>query len=259
MGEVEETTADILASGQAVPVVVCGRNDTLRARLAAAGHPHVLGWVENMADLVRVCDVVVQNAGGLSASEALASGVPVLTYRCLSGHGRPNAAALDADGSVPWLAHPDDLAQDLAFALAKQTTGHENGPATGRVGVVSRCGRDGGAAMAAVADAGSGRAVRPRSARRDHAAALGTGDPGHVALTFDDGPHPGPPRVSSRCSTGRQVRATFFVLGRELARRPWLGRRSSSEGTRSPCTAGTTAVCSPRPDRGVRRLARTVT
>jgi UDP-N-acetylglucosamine:LPS N-acetylglucosamine transferase len=119
VGEVEETTADILASGQAVPVVVCGRNDTLRARLAATGHPHVLGWVENMADLVRVCDVVVQNAGGLSASEALASGVPVLTYRCLSGHGRRNAAALDADGTVPWIRSPDDLSAGLASALSE--------------------------------------------------------------------------------------------------------------------------------------------
>jgi UDP-N-acetylglucosamine:LPS N-acetylglucosamine transferase len=71
-----------------------------------------------MADLIRACDVVVQNAGGLTTSEALASGVPVLTYRCLSGHGRRNAAVLSADGTVPWVRSPDDFAAGLVVALA---------------------------------------------------------------------------------------------------------------------------------------------
>jgi UDP-N-acetylglucosamine:LPS N-acetylglucosamine transferase len=62
--------------------------------------------------------VVVQNAGGLSTSEALASGLPVVTYRCLPGHGRSNAAVLDTDGTVPWLRTPADLAPGLARALA---------------------------------------------------------------------------------------------------------------------------------------------
>jgi UDP-N-acetylglucosamine:LPS N-acetylglucosamine transferase len=118
VGQVERTAADIAASEQAVPVVVCGRNGALRARLTASGFAYVFGWVEHTAELTRACDVVVQNAGGLSASEALASGVPVLTYRCLPGHGRANAAALDTNGTVPWIRSPNDLAQGLASALA---------------------------------------------------------------------------------------------------------------------------------------------
>jgi UDP-N-acetylglucosamine:LPS N-acetylglucosamine transferase len=118
VGEVEETAADVTASGQAEPVVVCGENDTLRARLTDAGYRHVFGWVTAMPELMRACDVVVQNAGGLTTSEALASGLPVVTYRCLPGHGRSNAAVLDADGTVPWLRTPADLAPGLARALA---------------------------------------------------------------------------------------------------------------------------------------------
>jgi len=114
VGQVEQTAADVAASGHALPVVVCGRNDALRARLSAAGRPHVFGWVDNMADLIRSCDVVVQNAGGLSASEALACRVPVLTYRCLPGHRSRNAAALDADGTVPWIRSADELGRWLA-------------------------------------------------------------------------------------------------------------------------------------------------
>ena len=73
-----------------------------------------MGWVDDMPELIRASDLVVQNAGGLTAAEALASDVPVLTYRCLPGHGRTNAAALDAEGLVPWIRSRDALAQGLS-------------------------------------------------------------------------------------------------------------------------------------------------
>jgi peptidoglycan/xylan/chitin deacetylase (PgdA/CDA1 family) len=58
----------------------------------------------------------------------------------------------------------------------------------------------------------------------------GWGDPGHVALTFDDGPHPeATPRVLAVLDR-YEVRATFFVLGRELARTPALGRALAERG-----------------------------
>ena len=116
VGDIERTVTDIAATGLATPVVACGRNEALRARLVASGHRHVLGWVDDMAGLIRSCDVVVQNAGGLTAAEALASEVPVLTYRCLPGHGRTNAAALDAEGLVPWIRSRDGLVQGLTCA-----------------------------------------------------------------------------------------------------------------------------------------------
>jgi peptidoglycan/xylan/chitin deacetylase (PgdA/CDA1 family) len=52
----------------------------------------------------------------------------------------------------------------------------------------------------------------------------GMGDPGHVALTFDDGPHPRSTPHFLRLLAESGTRATFFVLGRELARTPDLGR-----------------------------------
>ncbi|MEV6904041.1 polysaccharide deacetylase family protein [Amycolatopsis sp. NPDC051372] len=61
-------------------------------------------------------------------------------------------------------------------------------------------------------------------------ALAGVGDPGHVALTFDDGPHPRstPHFLALLAKTG--TRATFFVLGRELARCPELGREIVAAG-----------------------------
>lgn len=58
----------------------------------------------------------------------------------------------------------------------------------------------------------------------------GVGDPGHVALTFDDGPHPdSTPHFLTELAK-RDVRATFFVLGSELAKAPWLGREIVDAG-----------------------------
>jgi peptidoglycan/xylan/chitin deacetylase (PgdA/CDA1 family) len=58
----------------------------------------------------------------------------------------------------------------------------------------------------------------------------GLGDPGHVALTFDDGPHPdSTPQFLDELAK-REVHATFFLLGSELARNPWLGREIVAAG-----------------------------
>ncbi len=114
VGQLAETACDVAASGVAVPVVVCGRNTALRDQLLAAGHRHVFGWVEDMPRLLHAVDAVVQNAGGLTTSEALAAGLPVVTYRCLPGHGRANADVLDRIGVVPWIRSAAGLASALA-------------------------------------------------------------------------------------------------------------------------------------------------
>lgn len=118
VGQVEETAEDIAATGAARPVVVCGRNEALRRRLGQDGPARVFGWVDDMPALMRACDLVVQNAGGLTTLEALASGLPVLTYRCLPGHGRANARVLDEIGLVPWVRDAGGLRDALASAAA---------------------------------------------------------------------------------------------------------------------------------------------
>jgi len=119
VGEVEKSADDIAATGLATPVVACGGNHALRARLEASGAGVAMGWVTDMPTLIRACDVVVQNAGGLTCLEALASGLPVISYRCLPGHGRTNAAALEQAGWCPWPHDPRQLAEALAIALAR--------------------------------------------------------------------------------------------------------------------------------------------
>jgi peptidoglycan/xylan/chitin deacetylase (PgdA/CDA1 family) len=58
----------------------------------------------------------------------------------------------------------------------------------------------------------------------------GLGDPGHVALTFDDGPDPASTPYFLELLDRFDVRATFFVLGSALYRHPGLGRELVAAG-----------------------------
>ncbi|HVV12270.1 polysaccharide deacetylase family protein [Amycolatopsis sp.] len=58
----------------------------------------------------------------------------------------------------------------------------------------------------------------------------GAGDPGHVALTFDDGPSPLSTPHFLRLLEARGIRATFFLLGTQVARAPWLAREIAEAG-----------------------------
>jgi UDP-N-acetylglucosamine:LPS N-acetylglucosamine transferase len=118
VGQLSQTMADIAATGVAVPVALCGNNSVLRDRLNERDHGPALGWVDEMGELIRACDVVVQNAGGLTSLQSLASGVPVISYRCVSGHGITNAMALEEAGCAPWVRHRIGLAHALRMAMA---------------------------------------------------------------------------------------------------------------------------------------------
>jgi processive 1,2-diacylglycerol beta-glucosyltransferase len=117
VGQLLDTARDIAATGLATPVVACGQNTTAQRRITRAGAGIALGWVDDMAALYRACDVVVQSGGGMSSLEALACGLPVLSYRALPGHGRTNAAALQQAGWAPWVRDRAGLAQALAHSI----------------------------------------------------------------------------------------------------------------------------------------------
>jgi peptidoglycan/xylan/chitin deacetylase (PgdA/CDA1 family) len=70
-----------------------------------------------------------------------------------------------------------------------------------------------------------------RSARRRLFPGLsGYGDPGHVALTFDDGPDPASTPALLDVLAERDVRATFFMLGSMAAAAPGLAREVAAAG-----------------------------
>ncbi len=74
-------------------IAVCGKNERLRRRLANlsfATPTLVLGFVDNIPELMRACDVVVTKAGPGAIAEALATGLPVIITSYLPGQESPN-------------------------------------------------------------------------------------------------------------------------------------------------------------------------
>jgi UDP-N-acetylglucosamine:LPS N-acetylglucosamine transferase len=94
VGDIERTVEDIRGRAGFTTVIVCGKDDALRRRLAERDLGIVLGWSDRMADLMAASDVLVENAGGLTSLEAMTIGLPVITYRPIPGHGKENALAM---------------------------------------------------------------------------------------------------------------------------------------------------------------------
>lgn len=101
----------VASSGRHVPVALCGANGRLRRRLEHAGIPTsiALGWRDDMATVLAGSDVVIENAGGQLAYEAMAVGTPVIVFHPIPGHGRDCAKALQAAGVVVYPKTPAQL------------------------------------------------------------------------------------------------------------------------------------------------------
>jgi processive 1,2-diacylglycerol beta-glucosyltransferase len=117
VGDLERTFDEVAGAGNFVPLAVCGNNDRLRRRLAAKNTGMVLGWTDEMPALMAASDVLVENAGGLTCMEAFASGLPVLTYRPIAGHGRGNAIDMARAGVATYVDPSDALGHALDGAI----------------------------------------------------------------------------------------------------------------------------------------------
>ncbi|MEV0700987.1 wax ester/triacylglycerol synthase domain-containing protein [Saccharopolyspora sp. NPDC050389] len=132
-GSVERAADAALRAGVDRVVVICGRNEALRRRFAARADDRIvpLGWVDEMPGLLATADVVVTNAGGATALEALACGRAVVMFEPIAGHGRANAELM-ADAELAelcprerdltatlrrWANEPHELAQREDRAL----------------------------------------------------------------------------------------------------------------------------------------------
>lgn len=118
VGSLRQTFQSVAACSGVVPVVICGRDADLThhvRRLAdgADARSVILGWTDEMPTLMAASDALVENAGGLTAFEAMRIGLPVVSYRPIAGHGKENTAAMAAAGVSRLAADPYQLAHIL--------------------------------------------------------------------------------------------------------------------------------------------------
>lgn len=109
-----------------IPVVVrviclCGRNESLRRRVASAfegeARVRVEGFTDRMADWMAASDVLVHSTCGLTVLEALMVGCPAVSYGWGRGHIRRNDEALRRFGLADVVETRAELRGALGRAL----------------------------------------------------------------------------------------------------------------------------------------------
>lgn len=113
MGPVAEILGGLdKTGGEFQTLVVCGRNEELRRELAAQDRSHptrVLGFASNMHELMTVADLIITKPGGLTSSEALALGRPLLILDPIPGQEAANSDFLLEHGAAAKVNRVEDL------------------------------------------------------------------------------------------------------------------------------------------------------
>ena len=113
-GPVERAARVAGRDGRYRVVVVAGHNEALVRRLHGIPSVEVHGWVDDMAELMVAANVLIENAGGLMAMEAMAVGTPVVSFEPIPGHGRVNVELMDRAGISLYARSEAELLRMLA-------------------------------------------------------------------------------------------------------------------------------------------------
>jgi UDP-N-acetylglucosamine:LPS N-acetylglucosamine transferase len=94
VGDLEGAVERLLALPDATVICLAGRNEQARKRIAErfadATRVRVLGFTDQMSDLLAAADVLVHSTGGVTCLEAMARGCPVVSYGLPVGHAKLN-------------------------------------------------------------------------------------------------------------------------------------------------------------------------
>ena len=117
MGPLAKTAREIDASGLDVGlVVVCGRNQRLKATLEAETweNPTFLyGFTHDMPDFMRASDFIVTKAGPGTIAEALNAELPIILYSKLPGQEDGNVTFVEEEGVGVWAPKPQEVVRAL--------------------------------------------------------------------------------------------------------------------------------------------------
>ncbi|MBB6689775.1 glycosyltransferase [Cohnella xylanilytica] len=103
--------------------VVCGRNDKLRRELERdfkrEARVTVHGFVETMPELMRRASCIVTKAGGITLTEAVQAGTPLLIYKPQPGQELENARYFLAQGAARIAYNAAELTDQAARLLER--------------------------------------------------------------------------------------------------------------------------------------------
>lgn len=110
VGALVESAVAALNGSRGTILALCGRNDDARRALADRPGVRALGYIDDVRPHLAAADVVVTKPGGLSTSEALALGRPMVLSPGIPGHEEGNRRYLVDAGAALAGHSPGQLA-----------------------------------------------------------------------------------------------------------------------------------------------------
>jgi len=117
MGPLGKTARAIDESGLDLGiVVVCGRNEKLKANLESQSWENpafFYGFTRDLPDFMRAADVIVTKAGPGTIAEALNANLPIILYAKLPGQEDGNVTFVESEGAGVWAPKPQLVVRAL--------------------------------------------------------------------------------------------------------------------------------------------------
>ena len=124
VGDIEGAVDAVVEVPSALAVVMCGRNEELRRRLAARygaeERMHLLGFTDQVPQLFSAADALVHSTAGLTVLEAHVCACPTISYGWGRGHIRANNRAFKRFGLADVASNRTELRAALSRALASR-------------------------------------------------------------------------------------------------------------------------------------------
>jgi len=115
LGRIELIVRELLNNSSFQVVVVAGKNKRLQDNLAELKNTRlkVFGFVDNMAQVIAACDLVISKPGGVTTAEVLAMQKPLFIYSSLPGQEDRNSDYLLNKGAAVKVRKLDMLVPEI--------------------------------------------------------------------------------------------------------------------------------------------------
>lgn len=112
-------------------IAIAGKNEKLKQQfdeLVTKNNSHemvkVLEYTDKVPELMSASDLVITKPGGLTTTESLASGLPIIVINPIPGQEEENAKFLENNGVGIWIKKDDNIEDELYKILASEEKLH---------------------------------------------------------------------------------------------------------------------------------------
>ena len=113
-------------------VAISGKNEKIKEKFEelveeedASSYVKVLGYTKMVPELMSISDLVVTKPGGLTVTESLASGLPLVVINPIPGQEFENAEFLENSGVAIWIRKEDDVDEEIKNLLSNEPEMHK--------------------------------------------------------------------------------------------------------------------------------------